>query len=166
MHITRAITAAAGCTALTLGGLTGVVAAPAGADCFVSDGTARDGTSRGGSPPEFYFAPYGVLVGAHYDSCNAAVRVTYGMPEGGEGNYNLAYGQRPASDGPIAIFSNQVERSGGTSEMLFNTRPANVRVYAFFRAQSCTPIPLSSSDCTPWSPNITIDLGNNNLTEY
>jgi hypothetical protein len=152
---------------LTVGGVPGF-AAPARADCFASDATARDGVSDGGSPPQFYFPPpvngTADAVGAHFDSCDAAVRVVYHMTNSGSTDvFNVAFGQRPQSDGPIAIFTGQMERDYN-STTLFGTRPKPVPVYAFFRVQDCTKLQFAHSSCSDWSPNITIDLGNNELT--
>jgi hypothetical protein len=144
-------------------------AATAHADCFAADATSRDGTSDGANPPKFGFpgTEKGLAVGAHFESCDAAVRVVYNPADYDVAN--VSFGQRPQSAGPIAIFSGQLERTItlGLNDTLFTTRPKAVPVYAFFRVQGCDKGTLfGKSNCSAWSPNITIDLGDNELTDY
>lgn len=136
-------------------------------------GTVRYGTRRAGDEPAIPMFAHqadprlgGPAIGARFDSCDAEVRVLYQTGDH-RTHWNLAYGQRPVGTGG-PIFSHQVERPRFGGVMLFSTRPKNVPVLAYFRVQSCLKPSLSarSSQCSPWSPTLTVSLGNNELTAY
>lgn len=142
--------------------------ARAAENCIATDGKVRQGVLREGgfNPPMYGFPRITPSIGAHFDSCDAEVRVSYGEPTIPRStHWNLAYGQRPGVDA-APVFSHQTERPKRGELMMFTTRPRELPVTAFFRVQACRKPLIGSSTCTPWSPILRVFLGNNELTAY